>query len=510
MDEEVFDNDGDEKNEAREASAGDRRAIADADQAGQLDISGEAKIARTLRTLEPPTDAARMAHNATHVPFRDWCPICVASRGQSSPHRRVVVNKTADTLPKIQTDYMFIRTVAESKTQPCITFVETRSGVVISFMCARKGGYEDLTKEILRHLEAYGFFNPVIIQCDKEMSIIDVCRKVARERNARTVSRFAPKTSHQSNGFVEAVHGHTQELARCYQTQIETNTGVQLQKFHLPFHLQFVTLDLFSQDSQCDTTAEPHSNICLELHMYYLCACIVNRYSSRSACSQTDEHMGQWLLVGTKHGLLKCRSVRRKPPGEQWSRRETIEARDTKWNVDVEVDSGIPGPTLESRRDEGMLTSTAPMEIPTVLPPAPPPETHVFEMQVYSNSGGGDVAAKTRMVICDPSYMNPSKTKVIGKVIRYTNILEAPIPKLRNEDGNSIDTGQIIITQKLQVRKNDINEMMVSWRQLVISANRYITIVSTVMVTAVTYLGFEYRSVHDGDRRGCTVKLTAQ
>ena len=149
-------------------------------------------------------------------------------RGRSSPHRRVVVNKTADTMPKFQTDYMFIRTVAESKTQPCITFVETRSGAVISFMFARKGGYEDLTKEILRHFEAYGFLNPVIIQCDKEMSIIDVCRKVARERNARTVSRFAPKTSHQSNGFVETVHGHIQGLARCHQTQIETNTGVQL------------------------------------------------------------------------------------------------------------------------------------------------------------------------------------------------------------------------------------------------------------------------------------------
>ena len=116
VDEEVYDNDGNERNEAREASAGDGRAIADADQAGQRDISGEAKTARTLRTPEPPTDAARMAHNATHVPFRDRCPICVASRGRSSPHRRVVVNKTADTLPKFQTDYMFIRTVAESKT----------------------------------------------------------------------------------------------------------------------------------------------------------------------------------------------------------------------------------------------------------------------------------------------------------------------------------------------------------------------------------------------------------
>ena len=48
VDEEVYDNDGDERNEDREAAAGDRRAIADADQAGQLDISGEAKTARIL------------------------------------------------------------------------------------------------------------------------------------------------------------------------------------------------------------------------------------------------------------------------------------------------------------------------------------------------------------------------------------------------------------------------------------------------------------------------------
>ena len=58
------------------------------------------------------------------------------------------------------------------------------------------------------------------------------------------------------------------------------------------------------------------------------------------------------------------------------------------------------------------------------------------------------MAAKTKMVICDPSHADPAKTKVMGKVVRYTNTHETPIPKLLNEDGKSIDTGQIIITQK--------------------------------------------------------------
>ena len=45
------------------------------------------------------------------------------------------------------------------------------------------------------------------------------------------------------------------------------------------------------------------------------------------------------------------------------------------------MDSGIPGPQVTSRPDEGMPTATARGEIPTVPPPAPPPEEHVHEMR---------------------------------------------------------------------------------------------------------------------------------
>ena len=100
-------------------------------------------------------------------------------------------------------------------------------------------------------------------------------------------------------------------------------------------------------------------------------------------------------------------------------KRSKLEGR--RWNFDVEMDSGIPGPTLEPRRDEGMPTATAPMEIPTVPPLAPPPEEYMPEIRVHSNSGGGDVAAKMKMVICDSSYADPTKTKVIDRVVRYTH-----------------------------------------------------------------------------------------
>ena len=118
---------------------------------------------------------------------------------------------------------------------------------------------------------------------------------------------------------------------------------------------------------------------------------LTNRWISGCWCGRdasSDEH-----LVGTKHGLLKCRSVRRKPLGEQWSRRETIEARGTKWNFDVEMDSGVSASPMASRPDEAMPTATAREEIPTVPPPAPPPEEHVPEMR------GQGVDAKALRII---------------------------------------------------------------------------------------------------------------
>ena len=52
-----------------------------------------------------------------------------------------------------------------------------------------------------------------------------------------------------------------------------------------------------------------------------------------------------------------------------------------RWSFDVNMDSGMSGPPVASRPDEGMSTATTQGEIPTIPPPAPPPEEHVPEMR---------------------------------------------------------------------------------------------------------------------------------
>merc|ERR1740123_662510 len=72
---------------------------------------------------------------------------------------------------------------------------------------------------------------------------------------------------------------------------------------------------------------------------------------------------------------------------------------------------------------------------------------------VYGDDGkvcgvrSGDEVAKCKMVICDPSYAAPTKSKVMGQIIRCICILGAPIPEVKNKDGKPALSCQIIIPQ---------------------------------------------------------------
>ena len=39
------------------------------------------------RQPNEPTEAERLAHNRTHIPFADWCESCVRGRGRDDLHR---------------------------------------------------------------------------------------------------------------------------------------------------------------------------------------------------------------------------------------------------------------------------------------------------------------------------------------------------------------------------------------------------------------------------------------
>lgn len=98
----------------------------------------------------------------------------------------------------------------------------------------------------------------------------------------------------------------------------------------------------------------------------------------------------------------------------------------------------------------------------------------------------GEEVARSKMVICDPSYCAPAKTQVQGKIIRAICILGAPIPETHNKEGQPALSVQIIMPAKQfkPPRQNDMYIMMVSYAHNIAAKDKYVAIVSTVVESA--------------------------
>ena len=71
----------------------------------------EAQVPMRRKPAGTPTEEEVRAHRVSHLPFRDWCPECVAGRAKEWPQRARNSPETL-TVPEVHLDYCFIREVA--------------------------------------------------------------------------------------------------------------------------------------------------------------------------------------------------------------------------------------------------------------------------------------------------------------------------------------------------------------------------------------------------------------
>ena len=189
------------------------------------------------------------------------------------------------------------------------------------------------------------------------MSIRDVCRNVAREKNARTVQRFASKTTHQSNVFLlrqytdtyEDLHDATKQWFTAF-SDISSNSirsslrWICAHKIHSETRWWTPFQYLFS--------APYASALCVSGKSVFA---VISNHEVKAA-KVTNRAAGNNWWVRSLVCLVKYRSFRRKTAWRTvWSRRETCEARGTKWNFDVEMEFGTPV-QLEPPRQEASQT----------------------------------------------------------------------------------------------------------------------------------------------------------
>ena len=147
--------DGDQEMTLADEAAGATSVdvAADADPASDQDPEADGGLKDGLAPTDPvappmsvgrlqpidPTEAERIAHNRTHIPFADWCESCVRGRGCDDPQRTRQDQDEGNPLPVVQCDYFFLK--AEKKDILCkaISAIDSVYNRTMALECEFKG-----------------------------------------------------------------------------------------------------------------------------------------------------------------------------------------------------------------------------------------------------------------------------------------------------------------------------------------------------------------------------------
>ena len=311
----------------------------DEDNADELGESGGMRARPQPR--KPSTQEVE-AHMIDHYPLRSWCRYCVMAASRSDHHRRQAEDDNE--VPVISCDYGFFtdsrndeerqRTDAEAiavGATPILVIRDKRSKMIHAD-CARCKGIEEefpiesTTKWIL------GLGCPeVIIRTDGKISIVALSRRVGEkleEAGVKTMHNTSPAYDSRSAGHAESGIRIVKEKVRTLKNCARELHGVTIGKSHvsLPwcvrFAAQIISISHRGTDGMTGyrraygRSRMPRRHVLCSEKVFYF------EQSKRKVQVEAKWHEGIFLgikdeseiaVVGTPHGIVFSRSVRRVP-----------------------------------------------------------------------------------------------------------------------------------------------------------------------------------------------------
>ena len=185
----------------------------------------EAHRARGLR--QPQQPAPQIAeHNLTHLPYRNWCPICVQGKGRQDNYKKQQSRK-----PIIQVGFAYINSQQDPKTIPVLTAVDVTTQLCMAVLFPDKPSMMDY---MINDLQAFIFEcgrTHGILQSDKEDTLNALLKATASKVGSMTV-RHSPSYSSNSQGSVERLHRTLLGQIRVVKAQVESNYSMTMSTKH--------------------------------------------------------------------------------------------------------------------------------------------------------------------------------------------------------------------------------------------------------------------------------------
>ena len=171
-------------------------------------IRAEKEQERIKAMADPrrPTEKEVELHNLTHLPYRNWCELCVAAKGKDLDHRKDV--REARCLPEYSFDYCF----PGDEFGYHLTILvgrERATGMTMATVVPEKGSKgKFVADKVLDFIAECGNMKgDILIKTDQEPAIKYLVKDIVLERgdepDCRTVVEESPVGSSGSNGVIE-------------------------------------------------------------------------------------------------------------------------------------------------------------------------------------------------------------------------------------------------------------------------------------------------------------------
>ena len=193
--------------------------------------SEEAKPPEVLRDPGAPTPREIEEHNVTHMPFRSWCPHCVAGKAQERPHKKQE-RQSEKQIPEIVFDYGFLGGKDDEETLAVQVARDRRTQMLFAHVVPRKGMiHEHGAVAMVKDIEKLGY-KEVILKCDGEPAMKSVQEEVKKRRIDATILENSVPGDSRSNGAAERAVKALGEQVRVLRAGLQGRLGLVMKSSH--------------------------------------------------------------------------------------------------------------------------------------------------------------------------------------------------------------------------------------------------------------------------------------
>ena len=196
------------------------------------ELDGEDPVKVALRMVSEPTPEEREAHQAFHLPYRNWCQHCVAGRGRATMHKKVSRLISAAGAMMLSCDYGFLRRDRlEEETVPVLVIKDALTGMVGFHMADTKGVVRHHLDVMVDFIKLLGY-RRIHVKSDNEPAIVAMKNELKKrlgEVGVDMALEEVPVGDSQGNGAAEQAVGQMQGLSRTLLSALECRLGKKLE-----------------------------------------------------------------------------------------------------------------------------------------------------------------------------------------------------------------------------------------------------------------------------------------